>query len=199
MYSSTLPLTSALDGGGWSTPRPGRFTPRKDPVPIIGGWVSSRAGLTGAEILASTGIRSPDRPARSEQLYRLSHPGPKETQILKLTAHFFLVPRLGMSGAVAPFHLDALMAWTGTTAPLFLTFSSMNTQDDGNQPVTKLWNDTKTYQLHFPCSCMDLEVTNCRLRQLVSFVGNNIHAFGTHLFCNLSPAKFQADLRPRGV
>ena len=34
-YSSTLSLTSALDGGGWSTPRPGRFTPGKDPVPII--------------------------------------------------------------------------------------------------------------------------------------------------------------------
>ena len=26
-YSHTLPSTSALDGGGWSTPRPGRFTP----------------------------------------------------------------------------------------------------------------------------------------------------------------------------
>ena len=25
--SSTLSLTSALDVGGWSTPRPGRFTP----------------------------------------------------------------------------------------------------------------------------------------------------------------------------
>jgi len=33
-YSSTLSLTSALYGGGWSTPRPGRFTPGKDPVPI---------------------------------------------------------------------------------------------------------------------------------------------------------------------
>ena len=28
-YSSTLSLTSALHGGGWSTPRPGRFTPRE--------------------------------------------------------------------------------------------------------------------------------------------------------------------------
>jgi len=27
----------------------------------IGEWVASRAGLTGAENLASTGIRSPDR------------------------------------------------------------------------------------------------------------------------------------------
>jgi len=33
-YSSNLSLTSALDRGGWSTPRPGRFTSRKDPVPI---------------------------------------------------------------------------------------------------------------------------------------------------------------------
>ena len=41
MYSSTLPSTSALDGGGWSKPRPGRFTPGKDPVPIVqyAGWV----------------------------------------------------------------------------------------------------------------------------------------------------------------
>ena len=34
-YSSILTLTSALDEGGWSTPRPGRFTPGKDPVPIV--------------------------------------------------------------------------------------------------------------------------------------------------------------------
>ena len=35
IYSSTLPSASALDGGGWSTPRPGRFTPCKDPVPVL--------------------------------------------------------------------------------------------------------------------------------------------------------------------
>jgi hypothetical protein len=34
-YSSTLSLTSAQDGGGWSTPHPGRLTPRNDPVPIV--------------------------------------------------------------------------------------------------------------------------------------------------------------------
>ena len=32
MYSFTLPSPSALDGGGWSPPRPRRFTPGKDPV-----------------------------------------------------------------------------------------------------------------------------------------------------------------------
>ena len=31
-YSSTLSLSSALDVGGWSTPRPSRFTPGKDPL-----------------------------------------------------------------------------------------------------------------------------------------------------------------------
>ena len=76
MYSSTLSLTSALDGGGWSTPRPGRFTPGKDPVPIVqeAGWAPGSV-WAGAENLASTGIRSPDRPARSESLYRLGYPG----------------------------------------------------------------------------------------------------------------------------
>jgi hypothetical protein len=34
-YSSTLSLTSALGGGGWAMPRPGRFTPAKDLVPIV--------------------------------------------------------------------------------------------------------------------------------------------------------------------
>ena len=34
-YISTFPSTSAPDGGGWSTPRRDRFTPGKDPVPIV--------------------------------------------------------------------------------------------------------------------------------------------------------------------
>jgi len=29
MYIYTLSLTSTLDGGGWSSPRPGRFVPGK--------------------------------------------------------------------------------------------------------------------------------------------------------------------------
>jgi hypothetical protein len=34
-YSPTLSLISALDRIGWSTSRPCRFTPGKDPVPIV--------------------------------------------------------------------------------------------------------------------------------------------------------------------
>jgi hypothetical protein len=70
-------LTSALEEGGWSAPRPGRFTPRKDPVPIVqeAGWAPGPV-WRGAKNLTSTGIRSPDRPARSQSLYRLSCLGP---------------------------------------------------------------------------------------------------------------------------
>ena len=35
MYSSTLSLTSALDGVGWSRSRSGPFTCGKDPVAIL--------------------------------------------------------------------------------------------------------------------------------------------------------------------
>jgi hypothetical protein len=64
---------------GWvvkATPRP-HLTPGKDPVPIVqeAGWASGPFWM-GAKNLASTEIRSPDRPARSGSLYRLSYPGP---------------------------------------------------------------------------------------------------------------------------
>ena len=61
-----------LLGGGWSTRRPGRFTPRERPdTHCTGGWVGPRAGLDGCGK-----SRSPDLPARSESLYRMSYPGP---------------------------------------------------------------------------------------------------------------------------
>jgi hypothetical protein len=54
-------------------PRP-HLTPGKEPVPILqeAGWASGLV-WTGAEDLAPTGIRSPDRPARRQSLYRLSY------------------------------------------------------------------------------------------------------------------------------
>ena len=57
---------------------PAALSPEKDPVPIVqeAGWAPGPV-WTGAENLAPyIGIRSPDRPARSESLYRLSYPGP---------------------------------------------------------------------------------------------------------------------------
>jgi hypothetical protein len=66
--------------GGWSAPRPGRFTPGKDPVSIVeeDGWAPGPV-WTCAKNLAPTLIRSPDRPARCESLYRLSYPATVET------------------------------------------------------------------------------------------------------------------------
>ena len=65
---------------GWvvnATPRP-LFTPGKDPVPIVqeAGWAPGPV-WTGAENLAPTGIRSLERPARSQSLYGLSYRGPR--------------------------------------------------------------------------------------------------------------------------
>jgi hypothetical protein len=62
---------------GWVvsvTPQP-LFTPGKDPVPIVqeAGWAPGLV-WTGAENLAPTRIWSPDRPAHSQSLYRLSYP-----------------------------------------------------------------------------------------------------------------------------
>ena len=56
------------------TPRP-LFTPGKDTVPIVheAGWAPGLV-WTGAENLAPAGIRSPDRPVRSQSLYRLRYP-----------------------------------------------------------------------------------------------------------------------------
>ena len=71
-----LPFHDHGPRSGWGvsvTPRP-LFTPEKDPVPIVqrAGWAPGPV-WTGAEILTSTGIRSPDRPAHSQSLYRLSY------------------------------------------------------------------------------------------------------------------------------
>jgi hypothetical protein len=51
------------------------FTPGKDPVSIVqeAGWASGSV-WTGAENLAPTGIRFPDRPARRQSLYRPRYP-----------------------------------------------------------------------------------------------------------------------------
>ena len=63
---------------GWvvsSTPRP-HFTSGKDPVPILqeAGWAPGPVWMGGKSRPHRDSI--PDRPARSQSLYRLSYPGP---------------------------------------------------------------------------------------------------------------------------
>ena len=45
-------------------------------VHCVGGWIGPRANLDGRENLASTSIRSPDRPAHSEWQFHLRYSGP---------------------------------------------------------------------------------------------------------------------------
>jgi hypothetical protein len=72
-------MISALENGGWSAPRSGRFTPMKDQVPIVqeAGWAPGPV-WTCAKNLALTGNRYPDRSARSQSLYLLSYPGTRD-------------------------------------------------------------------------------------------------------------------------
>jgi len=55
---------------------PAALPPERPDTHCIGGWVGPRAGLDRCiKSRPPTGIRSLDRPARSESLYRLSYAG----------------------------------------------------------------------------------------------------------------------------
>ena len=76
-YSSTLSLTSALDGVGGQHHAPANLPPGKTRYVLyrrLGG--PTGPDWTVVENLAPIGIRSPDRPVRSQSLYRLSYRGP---------------------------------------------------------------------------------------------------------------------------
>jgi hypothetical protein len=63
--------------GGQRQPR--LFYPRECPrTHCIGGWGVSGPGWNVAENTVPTVIRSPDRPARNESLYRLRYPSPQK-------------------------------------------------------------------------------------------------------------------------
>ena len=69
-YNSTLSSTSALDGGGWLTTRPGRFTPGKvTQYPFY-----RRLNGCGKPRLHRDSI--PGHAAHNGTLYRLSYRGP---------------------------------------------------------------------------------------------------------------------------
>jgi hypothetical protein len=79
-YSSTLSLTSTLDGVGDQRQAPAALPPGKTRYPLyrrLGGphyWSEQVR-----KISPPTGIRSPDRPARNESLYRLRYSGSSKT------------------------------------------------------------------------------------------------------------------------
>ena len=57
---------------------PAALPPGKTRYPLYRRLLEPQGPIwTDAENLAPTGLRSPDRPARSESLYRLRYPGPR--------------------------------------------------------------------------------------------------------------------------
>ena len=67
-------MTAALEDGEWSAARPGRtLPPVKDPVPIVqeAGWTPGPVWTGGKSRPHRYSI--PDRPARSQTLYRLNY------------------------------------------------------------------------------------------------------------------------------
>jgi hypothetical protein len=76
MYSSTISLTSALDGVGGQRQAPAALPPGMIQYPLQRrqGGPQGQSGRV-RNIAPPTGIRSADRPARGESLYRLSYPG----------------------------------------------------------------------------------------------------------------------------
>ena len=63
--------TPALEGGGWSAPRPGRFTPGKRGANrCTGGWVGPKVGLVGSEKSSPHRVSNP----RPSSPYRVATP-----------------------------------------------------------------------------------------------------------------------------
>jgi hypothetical protein len=99
---------------GWGvsfTPRP-HLTPRKDPVAILqeAGWASGPV-WRGAENLAPNGIRSPDRPARRQSLYRLSYPAAEDfirNIIIILCINYIIIMGINDDNAVINYHYGRL-------------------------------------------------------------------------------------------
>ena len=82
---STRYLVTAIDWWGGCVCQyltPATLPWERDPAPIVQetGWAPGPVWI-GAENLASAGIRSPDRPAYSQSLYRLNYPWPTENKI----------------------------------------------------------------------------------------------------------------------
>jgi hypothetical protein len=87
-YSSTLSLTSALDGAGDQRHAPTAFPRERDPVSVIweAGWAPEPV-WTDAENFAFTGIRFLERPARSKSLDK--HPYRPNVRVI---IYYFAIP-----------------------------------------------------------------------------------------------------------
>ena len=100
-YNSTLSLTSALDGVGGQRHAPAALPSGKTRYPLYRrlGGPQGRSGRV-RKIWPPTRIRSLDRPARIESLYRLSSPA--HAPLLTLTNLRPLVPFVETTAVIGP-------------------------------------------------------------------------------------------------
>jgi hypothetical protein len=139
-----LPFNLGATWGVWSTPRPGRFTPGNDLVPIAqeAGWAPGPV-WTGAENLDSTGIRSPDHPATSQHPIPFFNPNHTQAADNKEShtetqAFVFFFYRCGLNIVTWSLTIIKLFFWTSryiTSYPgIWLLASSIISQ----QPLQQL-------------------------------------------------------------
>jgi hypothetical protein len=76
MYSSTLSLTSTLDGGGWLRSCPASFIPGNDPYPLYR-RLSGTQEMSGWKILPPPGFD----PWTVQPVDGLRHPGPSRYNV----------------------------------------------------------------------------------------------------------------------
>jgi hypothetical protein len=138
---------------GWmvhATPR-SLYTQEWPSTHYIRGWVGPGPLWTGAENLAPTGIRSPDRPLRSESLYRLSDPGPPRSAYM----HVFTISSTHYSKWIT------LLCSVRRRALIFTADNTNNTNSHAQDTTTLHSNvfltgiqqlmDIKANGLNFPC------------------------------------------------
>jgi len=96
-----------------STPRP-HFTPGKDTVPILqeAGWASGPVWTGGKSRSHRDSI--PDRPARSQSLYRLSYPAHPVARIAFKYCKSLLLCPLFVGTVVRTFHSVGCLSFDGS-------------------------------------------------------------------------------------
>ena len=146
MYSSTLPSTSALDGGGVVNATPRSFYPREKPgTHCTEGWVERRA--------CRDGIRSPDRPARSESLYRRSYPVPSHCTYSAESQNLDALHGL-CCGRVEKW---ALKLWVDITTVTFVLWIFSRYVSSVDSVGLFDWLPTRFFDVHLACHYRDTQ------------------------------------------
>jgi hypothetical protein len=145
-----------------ATPRP--LYPRQtDPVPIVQevGWALGSV-WTGAEYLAPTGIRSPDRPPRSESLYRLSYPGPRLRIISIIIIIIIIMPSTDRTKSI--FRPPSTDMVSLQSASVFLWFATTGKLRSTPQSMLLKWFHSCLFSNMFFFGILKMLLLPCTLR-----------------------------------